>query len=225
MNSKGRADGDIIINGSWRISGSAAGSTASSTIENDNADPSLRWTLNVSDWVIEDTRTQPALFHTSSIFFAFVNLTATSNEEAIVDFHDDINCNAGAREYTLSVLDSYFALNQGLLFSFASYVMTAGTSLTMSGCTFDANQGGVLDLKLSDSVDVVNDTLPISVSHSVFERHNSTTQPLLRFESDLGSACSSKGLGSEWPLSEQLTLENLAGGQVQRLRKKMDLIR
>ena len=48
-------------------------------IENDNHNPSVRWTTDARDWVIEDTRKQPALF-LQGVDFAFANLTATDNE-------------------------------------------------------------------------------------------------------------------------------------------------
>ena len=54
-----------------------------------------------------------------------------------------------------------------------------------------------------------NTSLPISISDSKFINHNTTNVPLFTISSDEGANCPSKGLGTDWDISDQLTFERL----------------
>ena len=177
MNNEGRDDGDIIINGTWVISGSNAKTWASSMIFlNDNSDVSKRWTLNMNNWTIENTQALPAMY-LDRIDFVFDNLNATGNEVGIVSFIEF----EGTRNYSHIIQNSYFKLNGGVLFSYESYVFQSESSLTFTDNVFDNNNGGILALSLSDKT---NTSLPILISDSIFMNHSTTTQFTIQSDED-----------------------------------------
>eukprot|EP01084_Bolivina_argentea_P310979 538226_1 len=151
-------------------------SPSSMYITNDNNVPT-RWNLIMNDWTIERIQNHAGIKF-DRVDFTFNNLNATNNQQSVIDFVETTN----TRDYTHIIQNSYFKLNQHIIFSYENYMFKSGSSLTMINNVFD-NNDGILYLQIDDSTSVSS---PISITKSQIINHNATSNPLFTISSDGG---------------------------------------